>query len=450
MYFGLLTTHLEIFLVSLLVIAAAAFMLQQRRSPQSTAAWLLALVVVPYVAVPIFVMLGFRKQAGQENAITWREIEAPDPVNRVDRTLRSYGLPPATTGHEFDLLEDPAAARDAMHNLIAEAEDQIDALFYLVARDAEGRAFIDALTARARDGLRVRLLMDRLGSLFPPHRELRRFKAAGGTVEFFSPFVQTPRRGHLNLRNHRKMLIADDRIVYAGGRNVGCEYLTPQDPVWTDLSFTLTGPAVRSFSDVFESDWSGAGGIPRAHHREGADTGTCVAQLVASGPDLPHDGFHDALVNAIHHATDRVWIVTPYFLPTDGQSEALAIAARRGVDVRLILPRRSNQRTADFARGAYLRELQAAGGTILQYEDGMIHAKTGIVDGTAYVGSTNFDVRSMLLNFENALVLHDEASVTRLADWFEARSGACTKGLRDHGALRRIAEGFFRIGAPML
>ena len=450
MYFGLLTTHLEIFFVSLLVIVAAAFMLQQRRSPQSTAAWLLALVVVPYVAVPIFVAVGFRKRPGQENAITFREVDALEPVNRVDKTLRSYGLPPGATGHTFDLHESPAAARDAVHRLIAEAEGQIDALFYLVARDAEGRAFIDALTARARDGVRVRLLMDRLGSLFPPHRELRRFKDAGGTVEFFSPFVQTPRRGHLNLRNHRKMLIADDRVVYAGGRNVGDEYLTPQDPVWTDLSFTLTGPAVRSFTDVFESDWSGVGGVTREHHRTGADEGTCVAQLVASGPDLPHDGFHDTLVNAIHHATDRVWIVTPYFLPTDGQSEALAIAARRGVDVTLVLPRRSNQRTADFARGAYLRELQAAGGKILLYEDGMIHAKTGLVDGTAYIGSTNFDVRSMLLNFENALIVHDAQSVTQLADWFSRQTKQCSEGLKEHGVLRRIAEGFFRIGAPML
>ncbi|RYH04611.1 cardiolipin synthetase [Salipiger sp. IMCC34102] len=425
-------------------------MLQQRRSPQSTAAWLLALIVLPYVAVPIFVMVGFRKRPGSDNAITFRDIDAVEPVCTLDRVLRSYDLPPAAAGHTFDLQVTPGQARAALHALIDGAEERIDTVFYHVGRDDEGRAFIEALTRRAGEGVEVRLLMDRLGSLITPVRTLRQFRKAGGKIEYFSPFVKRPQRGHLNLRNHRKMLIVDDARVFAGGRNVADVYLSGSDDAWVDLSFTLTGPAVRSFTDVFESDWSGAGGRTRDHDQPPVYTGTCTAQLVASGPDLPHDGFHDALLNAFHRATDRIWISTPYFLPTDGQSEALAIAARRGVDVRLILPRTSNQKTADFARGAYLRELEAAGGRILLFEDRMMHAKMGVIDGAGYVGSTNFDVRSMLLNFEDALVVHDEDSVACLSDWFIARSKACTEGIGEYSTLRRIAEGFFRIGAPML
>nr|WP_249219068.1 phospholipase D-like domain-containing protein [Loktanella sp. SALINAS62] len=434
----------------MLVLTAACFMLQQRRTPQSTVAWLLALIVMPYVAVPIFIAVGFRKRHGADNSITFRDLAAGDHIDRWDRTLRCYDLPGAVGGHDFTLLTQPAQARTALNDLIASAEHRIDALFYIVSRDDIGVAFIDQLTQRAQDGVKVRLLMDRLGTLIPPTRALRRFKNAGGTVEYFSPFVNRPQRGHLNLRNHRKMLIVDDRHAFAGGMNIGADYIGDGKDTWVDLGFTLTGPAVKSFTDVFESDWSGAGGDPAPHDVKQHDHGSAVVQLAASGPDLPHDGFHDSLVNAIHRATDRVWIATPYFLPTESLSEALAVAARRRVDVRLMLPRRSNQMVADFARGAYVRELQAAGGKILLFRDRMMHAKAGVIDTNAYVGSANFDVRSMLLNFENQLVVHDDASATLLADWFTGLVDRCDEGVSDAGTLRRIAEGLFRVGAPML
>ena len=448
MHFSWLVTHLEIVLISLVVLIAAGFMLQQRRSPQSTAAWLLALIVMPYVAVPIFLTLGFRKRHDGREAIDFRPIEASGPVDPLDALWRGYGLPPATGGHRLDLHQTPDAAREALFAAVTQARRRIDALFYIVSNDAQGRAFVEALTAKAREGVAVRLLIDRLGTLFPPTAGLRAFQDAGGRLEYFSPLVQRPRRGHLNLRNHRKMLIVDDTQVFSGGMNVGEEYLGKE--AWTDLAYTLEGPAVRSFTDVFESDWSGLGGAEAEHPPSANPAGDRVAQLTPSGPDLPHDGFHDGLVNAIHRADRRVWIATPYFLPTDGLSEALSIAARRGIDVRVMLPRRSNQRVADFARGAYLRELAASGARIELFGPGMMHAKVGLIDDAGYLGSTNFDVRSMLLNFETALAVHDPASLADLDRWFEARAAHCRSDLAEAGTFRRIAEGLFRIGAPML
>jgi cardiolipin synthase len=172
--------------------------------------------------------------------------------------------------------------------------------------------------------------------------------------------------------------------------------------------------------------------------------------LVPSGPDLRHDALHDALLNAIHRANTRVWIATPYFLPTDSLSEALCVAGRRGVDIRILIPRTSNQKIADFARGAYLRDLQAAGCQVLLFNPSMMHAKAGIIDDSAYVGSNNLDVRSMLLNFEDALFVHDAGSVQTLADWFLDLAPDCDVGIAQASTLRRIGEGLFRVGAPIL
>jgi len=445
-----LTTHAEIVLLSFLVLAAAAFLLQQRRSPQSTAAWLMFLIVAPYFAIPIFVGLGVRKRATGPGALKMRKINDDDGLNNLDRMLRAYDLPGAVGGHEFTLIDRPDHAKKALFEMVNGATERIDALFYIVANDPVGRAFVDALTARAKAGVKVRLAIDRLGTLFPPSKALKALQAAGGEVHFFSPLVQRPMRGHLNLRNHRKIMVVDNDTVFAGGMNVGMEYLGNGDDVWTDLAFTLRGPAVASFDDVFASDWDGTGGEPitPAPIRQG--DGTTFAQLVPSGPDLRHDGLHDVLTNTIHRADHRVWIATPYFLPTDSLAEALSIAARRGIDVRLMMPHHSNQRIADFARGAYLRELERAGCRILLFEAGMMHAKAGVIDDTAYVGSANFDVRSMLLNFEDALFLQDADSVATLCDWFIRQEEKCTEGMSEARALRRISEGLFRIGAPIL
>ncbi len=238
----------------------------------------------------------------------------------------------------------------------------------------------------------------------------------------------------------------------SGGRNIGADYLGPgrDDGRWIDLSFVTSGPVVQSFSDVFGSDWAATG-------REDSDSavtvlrgGTTQAQLVPSGPDMTDDPLHDGLVCAIHAARSRVWIATPYLLPTDHLTHALRTAAKRGVDVRLMLPDVSNQRIADLARGAYLRGLAGAGCTILRYRRGMMHAKAWVIDNTAAVGSANLDVRSMLLNFELMLFLHDQATVAGFESWFTRMFRHCDHGVREAGFLRRLIEGMFRLGAPIL
>ncbi len=445
-------THFAVVLIISLTVIAGALILQQRRSPQSTLAWLFFIITVPYVAIPVFLALGFRKQQSWFPTLALPKSGACKTSSGLDAAFCSFGLPAAQDGHRFELQTTGEASFAALMSLISEARHSIDAMFYIVADDAVGKGFINALTEKARSGVTVRLILDSFGSLRRPRAELRAFQEAGGRVQFFSPLLRMRRNGRLNLRNHRKMVIIDRKQVFAGGMNIGEEYLGPtiKSDQWRDLSYVLQGPAIEIFDRIFSADWDVLGKTEPAPFTTVPPCGDAVAQLVPSGPDIRNDALHDGLVYGIHAAQKRVWIVTPYFLPTELLENALTTAARRGVDVRLIVPVRSNQRIADFARGPYLREMAKAGCRVLRFEPGMIHAKAVILDDAAFVGSANFDVRSMLLNFETALFMYDRPSVDTIARWFVAQEACCRSGLNAAGTVRRVAEGIFRLGAPIL
>lgn len=442
--------HFLIVLGVVMVAAAMLLVVQQRRSPQSAAAWVLFMLLLPYVAIPLFLALGFRKQGSRFAPIHFSPVQlaSPNPHPQA-MALQAFGIPAVSDGNDLSLHLDAAAARHALSRIIAQAHTRLDITFYLLHDDASGQEFVEALILKARQGVAVRLILDRFGALHRPKAALARLKAAGGELRYFSPFLHRPDNGHLNLRNHRKMVIADLAEVWAGGRNIGDAYLAEgQD--WIDLSFSLHGPSVQSYIDVFAADWDVVGARPGALIGQTAAQGRATAQLVPSGPDTPDDALHDALVYGIHRAERIVWITTPYFLPTEALQQALATAARRGVDVRIMLPEKSNQWVADLARGAYLRDLHMVGCTILRLRPGMLHAKAGVIDDFAWVGSANFDVRSMLLNFESALMIYDATSVGQLQNWFTAMEPLCASGLVKPSLRRRIAEGIFRIGAPIL
>lgn len=448
----LLTEHLLVVLLTLAAAVAVIFVVQQRRSPQSAAAWILFIVLVPYLAIPIFLMLGFRKRGSRFPPIRFsRPDTEPIQGNETETLFRALGAPPGLTGNAIELLTSPDTAREALETMLEDARETLDILLYIVAPDRAGREFVRLLTARARQGVKVRLSLDRLGTLFRPRRELAEFQAAGGELRFFSPFLHAPDNGHMNLRNHRKLVIADSRRVWAGGRNVGLHYLGSTPQAWTDLSYILTGPIVRNFMDVFASDWDLTSRVstpPRAWCDAGA--GPAALQLVAAGPDDPGDVLHDGLVSLIYNARTRVWLATPYFVPTESLQEALHTAARRGLDVRIFVPERSNQRAADLARGAYLRELAAAGAGVFRFQAGMLHAKAGLVDDVGWTGSANFDVRSLLLNFELVLLAYDPETVGGLEAWFSGIVEACETGAENARFARRVLEGVFRLGAPAL
>ncbi len=448
--------HIVLLAGIILALVAVAIILQQRRTPQSAFAWLLAILIMTYIALPLFFALGMRRAGGHYAPIRFTDEDkaALPSFGHIEETFRHLDMPAARAGNAFRLLETGETAYAGVMEVVQSAQATLDATFYIVSKDPVGVAFVDALTERARAGVEVRLIIDRLGTLRPPREALRRLEAAGGQVHFFSPLIHMPDRGHLNLRNHRKMVIADRARVFAGGMNVAEDYMSPA-PVphqWCDLAFTVEGPVVQTYIDIFHSDWK----VREDAHETpppavtGDAGGDAVGQLIASGPDTLEDEFHDGLVRAIYLAERRVWIATPYFIPTEMLINALSVAARRDIDLRIIVPEASNQKIADHARGAYLRVLGNSGARILRYMPGMLHAKMGVIDDVAWVGSANFDVRSMMLNFESALFLYDPASVAGLEQWFLRHQAECEEGIERPGLAGRLVEGLFRLSAPVL
>src|SRR5262249_21342604 len=195
---------------------------------------------------------------------------------------------------------------------------------------------------------------------------------------------------------------------------------TPRPERWRDVAAVVRGPVVRDASDRFAADWQACGGQAGDLTRldPEARAGDAILQMVSSGPDVADGALYHARIAAVNGATARVAIVTPYYVPDDAMQLTLLLAARRGVRTQLIVPIKSNHALADFARRGPLRELRRAGVEVAGYPAGMIHGKAMIVDdGFAYVGSPNYDVRSLLLNYENALVLSGKAEIAAGTAW---------------------------------
>ena len=193
-------------------------------------------------------------------------------------------------------------------------------------------------------------------------------------------------------------------------------------------------------------DETGAGQAERKVRR---DSG--MVQVVASGPDVPDDPLYETLVSLIFAARERIWIVTPYFVPDEMLVRALTLAARRGVDVRLIVPARSNHLSADLARESYLRDLHEAGGKVLLYQSVVLHAKAVIFDNQlAVIGSANMDNRSLFLNYEVALFLYTPAQVEAVSNWATRLQANCLRDLPKPGWTRELAENIVRLFSPLL
>jgi cardiolipin synthase A/B len=232
--------------------------------------------------------------------------------------------------------------------------------------------------------------------------------------------------------------------------------LVPRYERWHDLTFSLEGPAVKHYVDLFCSDWAFASGesmaaTPVVESLRGIPGANAVIQVVPSGPDVPGDPLYDVLLTAVFSARDRIRVVTPYFIPDEALCRALGLAAHRGVDVGILLLERSNHRLADVAGRSYLREIQAEGGRVLFYQDGMLHAKAVLCDDSlAILGSANIDLRSLLLNYEAAILVYSEKEIRLIADWIDSLTRVTREGVREVDAMGGIGEGLARLLAPQL
>lgn len=423
------------------------------RSPSSTVAWLLAIVLVPYIGVPAYMIFGGRKiKRLKKNKV----ILPPDMVTPEKRFIvQGVGtIFPLRSGNGITLITTGEKAYTTLIELIEHAQKCIDITTFILGNDDVGVAVLAALTRKAEQGVRVRVLLDALGSFKISKKMLAPLIAAGGHCTFFMPLMHLPFRGRANLRNHRKMVIVDNATAILGGMNIAREYMGPtaNAQIWHDMSIVVMGPALVDVRHVFYSDWQFATKQETGNEYtsvSGEVSESVTLQLVPSGPDVAGDPLYDSIISALFKAEMRVWIVTPYFIPDEMLLKAICIAARRGIDVRIIVPQTSNHLLADLVRRSFLRQVQESGATVCNFTPGMMHGKVILVDTTLCVaGSMNMDMRSFFLNFEIALFIYNEKVVKEMAGWVSGLISQSIPGIKKSNIFIEFIEGVARLLAP--
>lgn len=433
--------HFLVSAIALLVYILTSRARDQRRAPTAAIAWVLGLALVPYLMLPLYLLFGQRKLSPVATPYVGVVVEGPHWAAEL---IESFGLAPPSAC-KIKLHTDGTQARDALYEIIDGAQRTLDLSTFILGNDAFGQEVVARLARRAREGVKVRLLLDGFFAVLVPRRYTRELAAAGAQVAVFRPFFSLHRLGPRNLRNHRKLVVADDAVLWCGGRNLAAEYFLgdARGDTWPDLSFDLQGPVAAAAGRQFDLDWNTTYLSGPIRERRVADVeGGELAQFLPSGPDQVEDTAQSLLIDGCYRARRRLLIVTPYFVPDDSLRAAMRLAARRGVKVTIAIPQRSNHVLADFVRSRPMRDLAAAG-VEFRLLPQMVHAKAVVIDETlALCGSINLDLRSLLLNHEAAVVFYGREQIDWLAQWIAAlaEQGAVYHA-RPPSLLRDIAEG---------
>jgi len=382
------------------------------------------------------------------------KIDTKNKLNQIDGILRNCGISSVKQKQEFQIISDPIETYKIFMNSIKNAKKSIYISTYVFKYDKTTKEILEALEKKAKEEVKIKLLIDSLGSwqLYFKRYPLKKLMRAGAEVEFFMPALKMPFRNYINLRNHRKIYMFDEEIVLSGGMNLANEYLGEDKTIqrWKDILFITRGSSVNDFFEVFATDWLYASSKKvKFENRNSKNIGNTDIQIVPSGPDMEKDALYEALLCAIYGATKRIWIVTPYFVPNDSLSKALIIARHKGVDVKLITPKKSNHIYADLIRSSFMRDLEDEGVDIWLYNGNMLHAKAIVFDDTCTVlGSVNFDNRSLFLNYEIATFVYTKGIIEETHRWIKTLLLDSTKGTKEASKYRIIIENFMRIFAP--
>lgn len=461
--------HLLFILLSLLVYAITSHISHTRRHPSAAFAWVLLLVLLPYIGLPIYLLVGLRKYArplSRRRRPTASPTGPSQPGDMVchwaTATLAGLGMAPPQHNQSVVLHQDGPHALRELERVIESAQRRLDLCTYVLGNDPVSHHLMQLLSQAVQRGVQVRLLIDAVGSWRTSWRMLRRLRQAGLQVRCFMPLLHNPMRGRINLRNHRKLVVADGQRLWTGGRNLAQLYFLPyrKQPGWIDLTVTIEGALAQQAQQLFNACWRRHRGHSMSLRRplnthsvatapsatpESSDLPHCT-QLIPSGPDLADDTVLSLLLTGLYQARQSVWAITPYFVPDESLLTALRLAAIRGVDVNLLIPRRSNHWLADIVRQQPLRDLAAAGGKIWLV-DHMMHAKVVLIDDSlALTGSLNLDARSLFLNFELMVAFYSQQDISALQAWVAQLAGQAHPYTppTQTSFLRDIGEGMVR------
>lgn len=462
-----------LYLVSLLTIL---HVLLSYRTAQAALAWMLAILMLPVIAIPAYLLLGRKKffgyvqarRLGDRNLLTLIEekVALPSTVMAdhpslppLFNLLEQFSRFPATRHNHTRLLLNGEQTMQAMFDAIHRAEHYILVEFYIINGDTTGFQLKERLIAKARQGVRVYVLYDEIGSNNLGKGYIRELQRQDIHVHSFGSLKKVLKRMQINFRNHRKVLVVDGHTGFTGGINIGDEYrgVKYHHGPWRDTHLQLCGPAVLGLQMAFLEDWHWVTGevltlswMP--HTRSSADE---VALILPSGPADEQETGELFFLASINSAQRRIWIATPYFVPTNAIMRALELAVLRGVDVKILVPMKPDHKIIYLAMQAFLEDTDQAGIAVFGYQAGFMHQKILLIDDAfASIGSANFDVRSMQLNFEINALCADPARIQEvenmLLEDFQRALFITGSHYRQRHLLFRIACRTARLFSPVL
>ena len=471
---GVFSTMVSLFFL-LTVVVTIVVVVMDNRNPFKTLAWVLVLVFLPVVGLVLYYFFGqdTRKERligkkGFKRLTRYPMMEfqmqesfkaSEGSQHQLIRFFQRVNLALPFEGNSMKVFQDGASMLQALLATIKSAQHHIHVEFYIFENDAVGRLVKDALIDKAREGVEVRVLYDDVGCWKVSHQFYDEMREASIEVRGFLK-VRFPRfTSKVNYRNHRKLVIVDGRIGFIGGMNLAERYLKGVSwGVWKDIMMQVEGKAVYGFQRAFLTDWYATDHsliTSSSYFPPMGDKGTSLMQVVTSDPVGEWRDIMQGLLIAITSAQRYVYIQSPYLLPTESILLALKTAAAAGVDVRIMIPERSDSRVVHWGTMSYLQELMEVGIKIYLYQKGFLHSKLIVCDDClSTVGSTNMDFRSFEHNFEVNAFMYDRMSACILKEIFLSDQKDAKllhlKAWRMRPWFRKVKESIIRLFAPLL
>ncbi len=451
--------------------------LSENRDPVKSLAWVTILLLLPVVGLILYLFFGRniknQRMISRKNRRKLRRnprlsYSRPEDFDLSTSSIGQIKMARSLSSVHFygdnsvDLFYDGSQMYDSLAADLEKARHSINLQFYIISDDEVGKRLAEILERKAREGVEVRVLYDHVGSFTTSRKFFKGLRKSGVSVHPFFKVTFPIFGTHVNWRNHRKIVTIDDTVAYLGGMNIAGRYVTDEKNVWRDTHARVTGPVVNDIRYSFAVDWNFTTGelIPQYNpNPEIGPTAESVsgvgAHILSSGPMDQWSNISMLFHRAIANAQTRIYIQTPYFLPTQALMKALASAALAKVDVRIMLPLHSDSITLNHASASYISECLRAGIKIYFYTPGMLHAKTMVVDDEfVSIGSTNFDFRSFDYNFESNLFLYSRKLNELMAERFHQDMEQCERVYqhtwRKRPFMKKVAESLLRLLAPIL
>ena len=460
----------------LTVLAVIVVVLSENRNPVKSMAWVLVLILLPVLGLVIYLIFG-RSLKGMKliSRSALRELRRMNdfsyPTDATDAMtdescqlislVNKLAGPHLIKGNDIEVFTTGKEKFESLMRDIAAATDHIHVQYFIIENDAVGSQLLALLMEKAREGVQVRLLYDYVGSFYMRPRLLKQMRQAGIEVHAFLELSLAKFAFRINWRNHRKIVVIDGRVGYVGGMNIADRYVTGDKrwSAWRDTHLRVTGEAVTALQYSFAIDWNYTTrkllNSPSMRFSGEPGKDNIIMQMMGSGPTNRWNNISVVFFKAIAQAKHRVFVQSPYFLPSDALLKALESAALSGVDVRLMIPRKLDSEMLRLATGSYIKECLLSGIKVYFYEPTVLHAKVVIVDDEfVTTGSTNFDFRSFEHNFEFNVLIYNKEFNKKMCDIFESDMNQCTRlsmgKWKQRPLMQKALESIVRLMSPIL